>query len=153
MSDRTPPSQATTLRCHPVRVLSFGYLHTTTAPQADLTFDVRRYLRDPAAIQGANLLDSNGHDPAVKQVVLATPGAITTLAVATMFAARFPTDRPCTVAFGCAGGRHRSAALAELLAARLTEMGVPVTVRHLHIALPRVLRTTDDTSAVDGGDR
>lgn len=148
MSDRTRTRQAPAARRHPVRVISFGYLHTPTAPQADLTIDVRRYLRDPAAITDANLLDSNGHDQAVKQVVLATPGAINTLAVATVFAAAFPADKPCTIAFGCAGGRHRSAALAELLAARLTEMRVPVTVHHLHIHLPRVLRATDTDRGV-----
>ncbi|MER6958184.1 hypothetical protein [Streptomyces sp. NPDC000618] len=39
------------------------------------------------------------------------------------------------------GGKHRACALVELLAVRLLEHGVPVTARHLHAHLPRVLKS------------
>ncbi len=38
-----------------------------------------------------------------------------------------------TIAMGCTGGRHRSVALAEALAARLAEHGVATTVFHRDI--------------------
>ena len=39
--------------------------------------------------------------------------------------------KPChTVAIGCTGGRHRSVAIAERLAARLNGKVAPLTVRH-----------------------
>jgi RNase adaptor protein for sRNA GlmZ degradation len=136
----------------PVRILSFGYLHGP-APEADLTVDVRRYLRDPATIRGAGLLDSDGRDQAVKDVVLRTPCAVYTLVTAAYFLSTCPrTHRPAVIAFGCAGGRHRSAALAELLAADLERLGCyRVDLEHLHIHLPRVLSTTDTTTGEDDG--
>jgi UPF0042 nucleotide-binding protein len=35
-----------------------------------------------------------------------------------------------TIAVGCTGGRHRSVAIAEALAERLRDEGVPVRVTH-----------------------
>lgn len=122
-----------------IRLISFGYLHGD-APEADLTVDTRRFLRDPARMT-PELLDSDGRDDAVQQVVLNTTGAHVVLSLTQMFAnAMSYADKPCVIAIGCAGGRHRSAALVELLAESLVAVGKPVTVRHLHIHLPRVLR-------------
>jgi RNase adaptor protein for sRNA GlmZ degradation len=132
-----------------VRILSYGYLHGP-APEADLTVDVRRYLRDPASVRGAGLLDSDGRDPRVQQVVLDTPGAVHTLVTLTYYVAGFPRDRgPLVLALGCAGGRHRSTALAEILAAELRAQGYQVELTHLHIHLDRVLTTTDTTTGKD----
>lgn len=47
---------------------------------------------------------------------------------------------------GCAGSRHHSVALVELLAADLHVAGLHPEVTHLHMHLPRVLHT----AAVDG---
>jgi RNase adaptor protein for sRNA GlmZ degradation len=130
-----------------VRIVSFGYLHGP-APEADNTTDVRRYLRDPATVRGAGLLDSDGLDPRVQQVVLDTPGAVHTLVTLTYYVAGFPRDRgPLVLALGCAGGKHRSAALAEILAAELRAQGYTVELTHLHVHLDRVLTTTDTTTS------
>lgn len=122
-----------------VRVISFGYLHADPPPDAHLVLDVRRYLSDPAAVR--HLLDSDGRDHRVAAVVSATPGAADTVAVLTWFAATFPQP-DCVIAVGCAGGRHRSVALAEAVTALLRRDGHPVTVEHRHVHLPRVLRGT-----------
>lgn len=119
-----------------VRVISFGYLHSDP-PGAHLVLDVRQYLSDPAAVR--HLLDSDGRDPRVAAVVSATPGAADTVAVLARFAATFPQP-DCVIAVGCAGGRHRSVALAEAVGALLRGDGHPVTVEHRHVHLPRVLR-------------
>ncbi|MFE9744048.1 hypothetical protein ACFYOT_04000 [Saccharothrix saharensis] len=143
MSDRTTNHQPGT-----VRVVSFGYLHSTP-PTAELTLDVRRYLRDPARVRDAGLLDSNGLDTRVRDMVKTTPGADTALLASRLFAlALVHHGKPVTIAIGCAGGRHRSVALAELLAADLRSCGIPAQVRHLHIDLPRVLSDSDDTREV-----
>ncbi|WP_202919379.1 RapZ C-terminal domain-containing protein [Saccharothrix deserti] len=147
MSD-TDPNLQPTAALAPVRIVSFGYLHDAP-PQADLTVDVRRLLRDPARVRDAGLLDLDGRDTAVRDVVLNTPGAGTLLD--TLRQAAYVADiarKPVTIAFGCAGGRHRSVALAEVLAALLRHDGVTVELDHLHVHLPRVLRDGDDHGQV-----
>ncbi|MFF7189620.1 hypothetical protein ACFZAR_31305 [Streptomyces sp. NPDC008222] len=64
----------------PIHLISFGYLHLPTGPDgqpiplaADRIEDVRDRLRDPAAVR--DILDLDGLDPRVQDVVLATPGA------------------------------------------------------------------------------
>jgi UPF0042 nucleotide-binding protein len=122
---------------------SFGYLHLPTdadgrpaPPTADRIEDVRERLRDPAAAR--DILDLDGRNPRVQAVVLATPGATELLDNLTAYA-QLPAG-PRHIAIGCAGGKHRACALVELLAQRLPERGVPVTVEHLHAHLPRVLK-------------
>jgi RNase adaptor protein for sRNA GlmZ degradation len=129
---------------HTLHVISFGHLHLRTAldgqpllPAADRVEDVRYTLRDPAAARG--LLDLDGHDPRVQQVVLNTHGARELLDDLAADALRLST-RPRTFAIGCSGGRHRAAALSILLARELLERGMQVHVRHLHAHLPRVLK-------------
>ncbi|SES20773.1 UPF0042 nucleotide-binding protein [Actinokineospora terrae] len=128
-----------------VRIVSFGYLHSTP-PAADLVVDVRQLLRDPARARDGGLLDLDGLNPLVRDAVMTTPGALH-LADG-VFTAAFHLHtlarKPVTVAFGCAGGRHRSVALAEHVAALLrtdptSDTAIPVSVRHLHVHLPRVL--------------
>jgi len=77
-----------------------------------------------------------GHDPKVRDFVLET-------AIGSNFVDRFddllgsllPQYQAegrsyLTVAVGCTGGRHRSVAIAEELAARLRARGVAVTAAH-----------------------
>ncbi len=116
-----------------IRLISFGYLHGPP-PEADLTVDVRRYLRDPAAAAG--LLAFDGRHPDVRRAVLDTPGTLTTADVVAQFAIWFPTPQ-CVIAVGCAGGRHRSVALVEVLAESLA-VALDVSVEHRHVHLPRV---------------
>lgn len=132
----------------PVRIVSFGYRHGAP-PTADVVADVRRLLHDPARVTGAGLLDLDGRDRAVREAVLATPGAPMLLDSLhrAAYAARL-AGRPITIAVGCAGGRHRSVALAEWLAESLRHDGRPVEVTHLHVHLPRVLDHDDTPGAL-----
>lgn len=125
---------------HPVKVLSFGYLHGP-APTATIPpFDLRRALFDPAHVPSGDLLDLTGLHVAVRRFVFGTPGALDILADAKAQTLAKAADGPVTVAFGCAGGRHRSVALAQALHDQLTAAGVPVLVQHLHVHLPRVIK-------------
>ncbi|GLZ43512.1 RNase adapter RapZ [Actinokineospora sp. NBRC 105648] len=130
----------------PVQLISFGYLHQR--PEAEVVVDVRLSLRDPAV--RTDLLDLTGQDPRVRAVVLDTPGARDLLGalLAHVHALRaLPPDRPRRIAIGCAGGRHRSVALVDALAAALAERGVTGTVEHLHVHLPRVLKPAKGDTA------
>lgn len=141
MSDQTTPAQTGLSAVGDVEIITFGYLHLDggPAPEADVTYDVRRYLSDPAAMQDIGLLDCDGRDDEVRRVVLDTWGAPETIDTALDFVLAFPHGHRCVIAFGCAGGRHRSVALAEVAAADLRTMEFSVTVRHLHVDLPRVI--------------
>jgi RNase adaptor protein for sRNA GlmZ degradation len=122
----------------PIRLISFGFLHLTGAapPVADRVEDVRARLRDPAAAKG--ILDLDGRDPRVQTIVLATPGARELLINLADYAA-LPAG-PRAIAIGCADGRHRAPALAELLATLLSDRGhLGIEIDHLHVHLPRVL--------------
>ncbi|MGY3243614.1 RNase adaptor protein for sRNA GlmZ degradation [Streptomyces sp. TE4109] len=129
---------------HPIRLISFGYLHLPTCPDgspvppaADRIEDVRDRLRDPAAAR--DILDLDGFHPRVQAVVLGTPGARELLANLADYAT-LPAG-PRRIAIGCAGGRHRACGLTELLARALHDRGREVEVEHLHAHLPRVLKT------------
>ncbi|MGW1615156.1 RapZ C-terminal domain-containing protein [Streptomyces sp. NPDC002285] len=129
---------------HPIHLISFGYLHLPTSPDgspvppaADRIEDVRDRLRDPAAAR--DILDLDGLHPRVQDVVLATPGARELLANLTDYASS-PAG-PSRIAIGCAGGRHRASGLTELLARALRDRGREVAIEHLHVHLPRVLKT------------
>lgn len=129
---RTPGSEL-------IELVSFGFLHLDdgAVPTADRVEDVRDRLRDPARVAG--LLDLDGRDRRIQEVVLNTPGARELLVNLAAYAC-LPTASPRRIAIGCAGGKHRAAALAELLAAGLRSGGREVTVTHLHAHLPRVLK-------------
>ncbi|MFE1265734.1 hypothetical protein ACFW5X_35200 [Streptomyces albogriseolus] len=95
---------------HPIRLISFGYLHLPTGPDgssvppaADRIEDVRDRLRAPAAAR--DILDLDGLSPRVQDVVLNTPGARELLANLADYA-DLPAG-PSRIALGCAGGRHR----------------------------------------------
>ncbi|MFD8500793.1 ATPase [Amycolatopsis sp. NPDC059657] len=130
------PSQRRTERV--LHLISFGYLHLDDGcpPHADRVEDVRERLRDPAAAR--DVLDLDGRDPRVQDIVARTPGAQELLANLIDYA-ELPSG-PRRIAVGCAGGRHRSGSLVELLAATLRARGHQVEVEHRHIHLPRVLR-------------
>ncbi|MGW2952801.1 RapZ C-terminal domain-containing protein [Streptomyces eurythermus] len=128
----------------PIRLTSFGYLHLRTGldgspipPAAERIEDVRDRLRDPAVAR--DILDLDGLDPRVQSVVLATPGARELLANLADYA-DLPAG-PSRIAIGCAGGRHRASGLTELLVRELRARGREVVVEHLHVHLPRVLKT------------
>jgi UPF0042 nucleotide-binding protein len=115
---------------------SFGYAHRTPPP-ATVTLDTRALLRDPHINPALRAL--TGHHPAVQHRVLTTPGAArliqhTTDLVDDLLAdAGDPTGTLVTVAIGCVGGRHRSVALTEAIAAQLAARGVRAEVEHLDV--------------------
>lgn len=118
--------------------VSFGYRHGPP-PTADVTVDVREHLRDPhvdPAMRGLT-----GRDMRVAHRVLTTPGAadLAGRLADVMHGLAELADRRhryVTLAVGCAGGRHRSVALAEYVAGVLQAAGWGVEVEHRDIGLP-----------------
>ncbi|MFD5432281.1 hypothetical protein ACFWJ4_08895 [Kitasatospora sp. NPDC127067] len=51
--------------------------------------------------------------------------------------------RPVEVPPGCRAGRHRASGLTETLACKLRNRSHQAEVEHLHLHLPRVLKTSD----------
>ena len=113
-------------------VLSFGFKYGLPV-DADLVADVR-FLPNPHWVP--ELRPHTGRDPAVRDHVLAQDGA-------TEFLDRYEGvlqlvfdgylregKRYALVAVGCTGGKHRSVAMTEQLAARLAGEGVDVQIVH-----------------------
>ena len=116
-------------------VMSFGYKHGLPL-DVDLVFDCR-FLPNPH--WEPDLRPLSGSDDAVKEYVIERPSAQRFLAdVERMFEHLLPEYQAegksyLTVAFGCTGGRHRSVAIAEHLAGRLTAEGWHPRVNHRDI--------------------
>jgi RNase adapter protein RapZ len=120
-----------------VQFVSFGYKHGV--PQdADLVFDVR-FLQNPHYV--AALSPLTGLDPAVAEFVAAAPGMLEfkqRLEALLDFLLPAYTQEGKTsvvVGFGCTGGRHRSVAISEAMAARYAG-DFSVSVSHRHIDVP-----------------
>lgn len=120
-------------------VTSFGYRHAP-APQATIVVDVRDLLHDPRV--DPELRQLTGLDARVRQRVLATPGAlalidhVVLLVQGLLQEAGDPRRVRVDVAVGCAGGRHRSVALAERIAKALDQYGVVVELEHRDVHRP-----------------
>jgi len=127
----------------PVEIISFGYGHGP-APEAHATFDVRRHFRDPHLHPA--LCDLMATDTEVANAVIGTTGIprlIVAMAAVTRAFRSGPEPGPVTVAVGCAGGRHRSAAIAMALAGLLRDDGTPVTVTHRDMDRPVIERPAE----------
>ena len=113
-------------------MVSFGFKYGVPL-DADYVADVR-FLPNPYWIP--DLRELRGLDAPVNDYVVAQEGApefLDTLA----HLIDLVTDgylregkRFATIAIGCTGGKHRSVAMAENLAARLVHVGLEVTVMH-----------------------
>jgi len=116
-------------------VLSFGFKYGLPL-DADLVADVR-FLPNPHWIP--ELRPHTGQDRDVRDYVLSQEGAGRFLDVYAellrLVGAGYRREgkRYLTLAIGCTGGRHRSVAMAEEIAKRLTEDGVQTTVAHRDI--------------------
>lgn len=105
-------------------IYSFGYKmngadqFATTGPMAPRIFDCR-LLNNPH--NDPELRRMTGRDKAVQRMVLKSTKATAMLEQAYQWAQDHP-DQP--IAFGCAYGKHRSVALAELLAKLLPDAKV-----------------------------
>jgi UPF0042 nucleotide-binding protein len=113
-------------------VTSFSY-RGGLPREADLVFDAR-FLANPHYEPGLRPLD--GRDPRVADYVARDPAHAAFFEGLTgMLAPLLPRyEREgksyLTIALGCTGGRHRSVAVAERLAAWLSELGRPVELAH-----------------------
>jgi UPF0042 nucleotide-binding protein len=116
-----------------VNVMSFGFKRGTPR-EADLLFDVR-FLPNPHWVDELRALD--GRDAPVRDYVFGQPiagpfldrlEALLDVALPGYLAER---KRYLTIAIGCTGGKHRSVAIAEHLAAHLTgREGIAVRTVH-----------------------
>jgi RNase adapter protein RapZ len=113
-----------------LNIISFGYKYGLPV-DADLVADCR-FLPNPHWVP--ELQPLNGLDASVRDYVLGQPAAsafvAAYLAVLDVSLGGFEREgkRYLTLAIGCTGGKHRSVAIAEQLAARLS--GRDVTVSH-----------------------
>jgi len=122
-----------------VTLLSFGFKHGVPA-EADVILDVR-FLPNPFFVE--NLSALSGEDEAVKRFVLENDDTQALLAKAedylrlSLRGFRKEGKSYATIAIGCTGGRHRSVAVVNELAARL-EAEFPVLRRHRDINRARL---------------
>lgn len=114
-------------------VMSFGFKYGLP-PDADLVADAR-FLPNP--FWQPDLRAQTGMDPQVREYVFAQPGAVEFVdgyaraLRPVLDGYRRENKRHATIAIGCTGGKHRSVAIAEALAARLRDApGVAVAVKH-----------------------
>jgi UPF0042 nucleotide-binding protein len=113
-------------------VLSFGFKYGLPL-DADLVVDAR-FLPNPHWLP--ELRPKTGRDPEVRDYVLSRDGAADFLDRYTdvlrllVPGYRREGKRYLTLAVGCTGGKHRSVAIAEEFARRLTVEGVAATARH-----------------------
>ena len=126
-------SGASELRPMRITIASFGFKHGVPRV-VDLVFDVR-FLRNPHWEE--RLRPLTGLDPEVREFVLKNPDAGEFLDMTTelleFLVPRYMEEGKAylTIGVGCTGGRHRSVAIAEELAARLrTNAGIEVATRH-----------------------
>jgi UPF0042 nucleotide-binding protein len=116
-----------------LNIISFGYKYGLPV-DADLVADCR-FLPNPHWVPSLQPL--TGLDAGVRDYVLAQPGAEDFLAAyLTVLAVSLPGferegKRYVTLAVGCTGGKHRSVAIAEQIAARLGSRDVTVSHRDL----------------------
>lgn len=115
-----------------VTLLSFGFKYGLP-PECDLVFDVR-FLPNPYFVEG--LREKTGLDDPVRDYVLAAPeaGGVLQLLrqVGDFMLPLYEREGKTylTVGIGCTGGKHRSVAIAEAIAARWRGRGWKVLVKH-----------------------
>ncbi len=113
-------------------ILSFGFKHGVPL-DVDLMFDCR-FLPNP--YWDEELRHHSGLEPEVRAFVLDRPETAAFLdklddLLSMLIPAYIKEGKSyLTVAMGCTGGRHRSVVLAEELARRLDDHGMPTTVFH-----------------------
>ena len=118
---------------HTVTIESFGFKYGLP-PDADLVADMR-FLPNP--FWNEDLRAFTGEDGAVRDYVLDQEGArefldsYTAALLPVLDGYQRENKRHSVVAVGCTGGKHRSVAMANELAARLSQLpGVAVRVKH-----------------------
>jgi UPF0042 nucleotide-binding protein len=124
-----------------VHLISFGYGHNPPPAEAHATIDVRHHFKDPHVNPALRYLTAE--DPGVIAAVLLTPGIIEIIESVAYMARAFlsgPQPGPVTIAIGCVGGRHRSAAIAIHAARQLKAWDIPVILTHRDMDHPVIER-------------
>jgi UPF0042 nucleotide-binding protein len=135
----TPVSKTIT---HQISLMSFGYSFGAPTPNpygtgVRMVYDLRKKIRNPW--HEKELRKLNGLDPKVREFVEACFGAQgiikTSLYYSSIYKVPITHDTPNVIAFGCAGGKHRSVSLVEILADRVRETypNIQVTIEHRDI--------------------
>lgn len=115
-----------------VSIMSFGFKHGLPM-DADQVLDVR-FIQNPYWVDELRRL--TGRDQPVASYVMSQEGvedfveSYADLILKTLPGYAKELKPYVTVAIGCTGGRHRSVAVAERVAARLRDAGAPVHVVH-----------------------
>jgi RNase adapter protein RapZ len=115
-----------------INVVSFGYKYGLPV-DADLVADCR-FLPNPRWVE--ELAPLTGQDEKVRDYVLGQPGASEFLDAylralqVTLKGYEREGKHYATLAIGCTGGKHRSVAIAEQIAARLAAAGLSTQVVH-----------------------
>ena len=107
------------------RIISFGMKFGPFTEYSTYVVDVRKKVRNPW--KEPELRKLVGYDPKIKEFVSRCGGAQKIL---NYWEKYLPASAYTAVAFSCHGGKHRSVAMAELLAERLAESGIKVEVIH-----------------------
>jgi UPF0042 nucleotide-binding protein len=121
-----------------VSISSFGFKHGV--PERTEWMVDARMVRNPFWV--LELRPHTGLDAPVRDYVLADPVAVELIARTRdllLWSAQRYAERNrdlINVAVGCTGGRHRSVAIVEALAASLRNDGLEVTVTHRDIDVP-----------------
>ncbi|HEY3872847.1 MAG TPA: RNase adapter RapZ [Actinocrinis sp.] len=119
-------------------ITTYGVLHGPAPEGGVLTLDLRTALRNPH--HDPAMRELTGLDPAVRDHVLATPGAERLIndavfrVIAVLEGYAQSRGLRADLHVYCQGGRHRSVAAAEEIARRLRALGVNVEVEHRDIA-------------------
>lgn len=127
-----------------VVVISYGEGHQDPPGEDGLLVNLVDALRNPPEDPAARerLTHLTGLDKAVREYVMATPGARAKVmevygqALALLHGYAEPRHRIVFVLVKCWGGRHRSVAVAEEVAAMLRADGIGVEVEHRHVGRP-----------------
>lgn len=132
-----------------VKIVSFGY-KSGPPPHANMLFDVR-FLDNPFWVEGLRSL--TGLDKPVQEYVLSQPAAkhflnaLIAMATKVLPEMEYRNAKVVTIAFGCTGGQHRSASLAEYTAKKFRELFPRYMIKISH-------RELDGRSSLsDDGDR
>lgn len=118
-----------------ITLITFGYKFGVPF-ELDLLFDLR-FLPNPHFV--SDLRPLTGEDARIREYIMAGPEAgeffIRLLGFLEYLLPRYRSEGKSylTIGLGCTGGKHRSVALALLIAERLRERGYDVNVKHRDI--------------------
>ncbi|MFH8716681.1 RapZ C-terminal domain-containing protein [Streptomyces zaomyceticus] len=121
-----------------IRITSYGTGHHDNPTAPDPVIVDTTALHNPPADPAvrATLTQLTGRHPDVAAYVLATPGAHQLLDTARRTVEQRIADGQQHIDVHCYGGRHRSVAIAELLAAGLSVLDDYIHTHHRHIHHP-----------------